>query len=78
LGRTAVAGRLANQQGRAIWLLEVIPWGQVLAARQVGGGKQTKEVNGTARMSLTMRLRRGGWHSELEPLKPPVYNLAER
>ena len=29
--------------------IEVIQWGQVSAARQVGGGKQTRQVSGTAK-----------------------------
>jgi hypothetical protein len=49
----------------------------VLAARQVGSGKQIKEVNGTAKMRLNATWKRE-WRPEIKPLVQPVYNLAER
>ena len=45
----SAAGRLANQERQRIEHSEVIPWGQVPAARQVGGEKQTKQVSETAK-----------------------------
>lgn len=44
----ATAGRVANQGRQRIERSEVIQSGQVLAARQVGGEKQTKQVSETA------------------------------
>ena len=45
----AAAGRVANQERQRIERSEVIPSGQVSAARQVGGEKQTKQVSETAK-----------------------------
>ncbi len=44
----AEAGRIANQERQRIERSEVIQWGQVSAARQVGGEKQTQQVSETA------------------------------
>ena len=44
----AAAGRVASQERQRSERSEVIPWREVLAARLVGGGKQTKPVSGTA------------------------------
>ncbi len=44
----AAAGRVANQESQRIERSEVIQSGQVSAARQVGGEKQTKQVSETA------------------------------
>jgi len=53
----ATAGRVANQERQRIERSEVIQSGQVLAARQVGGEKQTKQVGETAEQA-SMRRRR--------------------
>lgn len=45
----AGAGRVANQERQRIERSEVIQSGQVSAARQVGGEKQTKQVSETAK-----------------------------
>ena len=45
----AAAGRVANQDRQRIERSEVIQWGQVSAARQGGGEKQTKQVSETAK-----------------------------
>ena len=45
----AAARRVANQDRQRIERSEVIPSGQVSAARQVGGEKQTKQVSETAK-----------------------------
>ncbi len=72
----AVAGRLANQEkGKPAHRSH--PGGQVLAARQVGGGKQTKEVNGTAKTSPDATQKRV-WRYELGAMEPPVDDFAER
>lgn len=43
----ATAGQVANQERQQIERSEVIQSGQVLAATQVGGEKQTKQVSET-------------------------------
>ena len=45
----AAAGRVANQDRQRIERSEVIQWGQVSAARQAGGEKQTKQVSEAAK-----------------------------
>ena len=45
----ATAGRVADQERQRIERSEVIQSGQVLAARQVGVEKQTKQVSETAK-----------------------------
>jgi len=45
----AAAGRVANQERQRIERSEVIPSGQVSAARQVGREKQKKQVSETAK-----------------------------
>lgn len=45
----AAAGRVANQERQRIERSEVIQSGQVSAARQVEGEKQTKQVSETAK-----------------------------
>ena len=45
----AGAGRVANQERQRIGRSEVVQSGQVSAARQVGGEKQTNQVSETAK-----------------------------
>jgi len=45
----AAAGQVANQERQRIERSEVSPYGQVSAARQVGGEGQTKQVRETAK-----------------------------
>ncbi len=58
----AAAGRVANQERQRIECSEVIPSGQVSAARQVGGEKQTKQVSETAKRAA---MRPEGGHVEV-------------
>src|SRR5579864_1596238 len=56
----ATAGRVANKERQRIERSEVIQSGQVLAARQVGGEKQTKQVSETAKRAA-MRAQEGNF-----------------
>ncbi len=58
----AEAGRIANQERQRIERSEVIQWGQVSAARQVGGEKQTQQVSETAQRAA---MRPEGGYVEL-------------
>lgn len=49
----AAAGRVANQERQRIERSEVIPSGEVSAARQVGGEKHTNQVSQTAKRVAT-------------------------
>jgi hypothetical protein len=58
----AAAGRVANQERQRIERSEVIQSGQLSAARQVGGEKQTNQVRETAQRAA---MRRGGGDVDL-------------
>jgi len=56
-----------NRKERQSGCLEVIQGGQVLAARQVGGGEQARKVRVTAKTSREATQKRA-WRSEFEPM----------
>ncbi len=67
----ASAGWLANQERRRIERSKVIQWREVLAAKLVGGEKQTRQARGTAKTSLDA-IQRGPLELWLDTRSPPA------